>query len=186
MGTALTKEIEARTDKEAPAEEGPQQSGKPKQQPEEWPKQHRKLRRIAQRSTQRERKKELKFFNHCNCIFKKTKCIIHSHETLLKQQYGFIADTSFPLWKNVQNTLLHMTSLHCFICPNNKKVNILLDKNQQKQLPPGSIQLLGLGLNLCLKKPKPTNKIKATIEHFKKYIRREYTFHHVPISNNFT
>jgi hypothetical protein len=62
----------------------------------------------------------------------------------------------------------------------NKKVHILLDKKNSKKLPLSSIQLLGLGLNFCLKKPKPTNKIKATIKYFKKDIRQEYTFHHVP------
>ena len=75
-----------------------------------------------------------------------------------------------------------MTSSQYFYNPNNKQVHILLEKKQQKQLPPGSIQLLGLGLNFCLKKPKPTNKIETTIMRFKKDIRREYTFRNVPDS----
>jgi hypothetical protein len=42
-------------------------------------------------------------------------------------------------------------------------VHILLDKNQQIQLAPGYIQILGMGLNSCLEKPHPTNKMEATM-----------------------
>lgn len=63
-----------------------------------------------------------------------------------------------------------------------QKIHIPLDKNQQKELPHGSIQLLGLGLNFCLEKSKSTNKIKTTIDCFKRDIRCKCTFWYTPES----
>ena len=38
-------------------------------------------------------------------------------------------------------------------------------------MPRGVISLLGLGLKLCIKRPRPTNRIRQTIDRFKGDVR---------------
>eukprot|EP00956_Cyclotella_meneghiniana_P018244 scaffold30255_cov52-Cyclotella_meneghiniana.AAC.1 len=68
----------------------------------------------------------------------------------------------------------------CCMCTNadlyfNQPINkAIFDFTNSPLLPSGTKSLLALGLKFCLKSPKPTNKIKESLERFKQYVRTKH------------
>ena len=91
----------------------------------------------------------------------------------LKKQYGFLADPSLPIWKNVLQTLGDMTTDQYFSHPTNLQCHNYLGDHL---MPKGAKVLLGLGLNYCIKTERPTNKLTKTITRIREDIRRKYFF----------
>jgi len=95
--------------------------------------------------------------------------IARNKRGLIKQQYGFVADVSKPLWQNIESALGEL-SLHDYISrPANMVCHNYLVHHP---LPPGTTDLLGLGLNYCItsKEIKTTEK---SFELFKADARRK-------------
>ena len=137
----------------------------------------RRSRRISQRESKRKRQLALNWHLHQDRRYElQTTRKINSFKAKLHNTYGFVADPSLPTWQNVQNVLLDMHPFHYFHRPQNKAVHILLSKSDKKKLPLGTIALLCLGLNFCIKKSLPTNNIDRTIKRLRKDIRREFIF----------
>ena len=90
----------------------------------------------------------------------------------LRKQYGFLADPSLPLWKNIRNRVREMTTDEIEISQlGNMACHNLL---QHLPMPPGTKQLLGLGLNYCLKGPSITTTTNSTFDRLRKDLRRMY------------
>ena len=90
------------------------------------------------------------------------------------KKFGFIANASKPRWENTQQVLLQMPAEHYFNRQNNTAIHNLCKST--KEIPPGALSLLGLGLNFCIKHRYPTNKIKKSIDRFKNDIRTKQLF----------
>ena len=90
---------------------------------------------------------------------------------VLQEQYGFVANPRLPLWRNVKTQLksVHMDKL--LARPQNKACHNLL---QSRPLPDGTPQLLGLGLNYCVKPSSTKEMTKGTFSRLEKDIRRIY------------
>ena len=141
------------------------------------PRESRISRRITQRQKKREKQKELAREEQRDKLFEiLSHRRVNSHKNILFRQYGFRVNPSLPTWANIQNILLQTPSNSYFHCPNNKAIHLLINRNSEKHLPPGTAQLLGLSLNFNIKTPFPSNNIKATIERFKRDIHREFVF----------
>jgi hypothetical protein len=66
---------------------------------------------------------------------------------ILKEQYGFVADDTKPLWENVQNIRGELNTSYYSSRPRKMAFHNYLEKNG---LPPGTRYLLGYGLNYCI------------------------------------
>ena len=159
------------------------------QYPEEHPKQHcsqptcehrknakpkkKKSRRIRARKAKKAKENELKRAERLN---KQTRLHI-AHKTssfkkLLHKKFGFIANTLIPIWKNVQNIIMHKTTDIYFTQPSNNAIfNLATSSNS---LPLGTFSLLNFGLKFCIKNTFPTNKIENSIQRFEKNVRTKY------------
>jgi hypothetical protein len=90
----------------------------------------------------------------------------------LEKQYGFLADPSLPLWKNLRNRIRgmkigelmqgHLGNVACH--------NLLTELG----LPRGTKKLLRNGLNYCLKSPTITGTTKDTFDLMEADTRRMY------------
>ena len=90
---------------------------------------------------------------------------IDAHKKVLQEQYGFVADPRLPLWSNVESQLSKVDVTELLARPQNTACHNLL---QSRPLPDGTPQLLGLGLNYCVK-PSSTNKMtKDTFSRLEK------------------
>ena len=92
----------------------------------------------------------------------------------MQKKFGFVADTTKPIWENVQQILQQMPADVYFNCPNNIAIHNLCKCTSD--IPPGSMSLLGLGLNFCIKHRYPTNKIQKSIDRFINDIRTKKLF----------
>jgi hypothetical protein len=96
--------------------------------------------------------------------------IVRNNRGILKQQYGFVADVSKPLWQNIMSALGEL-SIHDFISrPTNMACHNYL---AHLPLPPGTNDLLGLGLNYCI----TSNEIKTTEKSYTRFandVRRKH------------
>ncbi len=90
----------------------------------------------------------------------------------LEQQYGFVADASKPLWQNIESTMGNMTTQQYSSRPRKMACHNYLVYND---LPQGTANLLGLGLNYCVT-TKEINTTKNTFERFRQDIRRKWHF----------
>lgn len=107
----------------------------------------------------------MRFMNHANQV-------VGKKEELLKQQYGFVAYPTLPLWKNVKNRLMGM-ELREYLAGS---VGNLTCHNLLRNLglPAGTKKLLGLGLNYCLKAPSTTATTANIYSRMIEDIRRMY------------
>ena len=87
----------------------------------------------------------------------------------IKARYGFIADPSLPLWRNVEKRIGELTYAY-FDRPSNMSCHVHL-----RDLPDiqGVEKLLGLGLNYCIKEKVETTT-KKTFERLRADVRRIY------------
>ena len=79
---------------------------------------------------------------------------------LVKRKYGFVADPTWPLWKNVERRIGEMSEEEFNMRPANMACHNLL--RDGIQLPNGTKTLLGLGLNYCI---KSSLRSKITTKH---------------------
>ena len=98
--------------------------------------------------------------------------LVGSFGDLLRQQYGFLADPTLPVWKNVERRYREMKleefeegRLRNMACHNLLRTH---------PLPAGTTKLLGLGLNYCIKPPSTTSTTTNTFNRMKGDVRRIY------------
>ena len=96
---------------------------------------------------------------------------IDAHKNVLQEQYGFVADPRLPLWSNVETQLRSVDVTELLARPQNTACHNLL---QSRPLPDGTPQLLGLGLNYCVKPSSTKEMTKDTFSRLEKDIRRIY------------
>ena len=85
--------------------------------------------------------------------------------------YGFVANPRLPLWENVEAQLktVDVTEL-----PARPKNNACDNPLQSRPLPDGNPQLLGLGLNYCVKPSSTKEMTKGTFARLEKDVRQTY------------
>ena len=87
----------------------------------------------------------------------------------LRAQYGYLAEPSWPLWRNRNNYVMRMSVREYLAMPRNRTCHNLL---RRLPLPPGTKTLLGNGLNFCVTHKYPANKIEETISRYSNDVRR--------------
>ena len=88
-----------------------------------------------------------------------------------------MVDPLKPAWQNIQEIISNMTVEEYRARPKNMACHNLCEELTP---PVGTKNLLGLGLNFCLKYTKPGNKYEETLDRLKKDIRRIYFFSDKP------
>ena len=148
------------------------------QWPRPWRKRTRRSRRITQRRQRQRWKKEVNWESNLrkNELEKSTEKL-QKYKNKLTECYGFCADPTLPLWKNIENYALQMTPQQYYSRATNMACHDYCIINP---MPVGTRSLLGLGLKYCLKKPCPTNCLGKTIEDFKNNSRHIAYFHENP------
>ena len=91
---------------------------------------------------------------------------------LLRRQYGFLANPSWPPWKNVERRLRDLGFEQQF----GNRLGNMACHNLLTTLvkPPGTTSLLGLGLNFCTKEPTITTTTEHTYNRLIEDVRRIY------------
>ena len=111
---------------------------------------------------------------------------VSNYRRKLENQYGFVADPDLPLWKNVENRLSQLTTAGA---PNGNSIKNLACHNicRHNQPPIGYDDLLGRGLNYCIKPPSTTKSMTkstrysmGTFKRFRNDVRRLYAFRNEP------
>lgn len=126
----------------------------------------RKSRRCQQcREGKRSRKALIQQQQHSNTFYNTTVQKIHSHKQKLLKQDGFLADPSKQLWENKIAYLEILPFHYIQSMPSNMAVHNLCIL--PSSIPKGTISVLGLGINFCIKKPHPTNNFKKSLQRFK-------------------
>ena len=87
----------------------------------------------------------------------------------VRQQYGFLANPSWPLWRNMRELVKNMPVREFLEQPRNTAVHNLLF---EKPLPAGTKTLFGKGLRFCLRSRTPANKLDDTIDRYNNDMRR--------------
>jgi hypothetical protein len=87
----------------------------------------------------------------------------------LKEQYGFVADPELPLWENVEKQIGKMDMAELLARPRNTACHNLLESNT---MPPGVPQLLGLGMNYCIKSLSTRETTIHTFRRLAEDVRR--------------
>ena len=103
--------------------------------------------------------------------------IVAAHGERLREEYGFLADPSLPLWQNVERRIGDYNITDFTSRPRNQACHNLL---QHHPLPKGTVRLLGKGLNYCIKPDTILKTTDKTFERLTKDIRRIYTFRDEP------
>ena len=135
------------------------------QWPRPWRKRTRRSWRITQGRQRQRWKKERNWESNLrkNELGKSTE-ILQRYKNKLTECYGFCADPTLPLWKNIENYVPQMTLQQYYSRATNMAYHDYCIINP---IPVGTRSLLGLGLKYCLKKPRPTNRFDKTIQDFK-------------------
>ena len=92
---------------------------------------------------------------------------------VVKQRHGFVCDPDKPLWHNVEDQLQLADINELRARPQNSACHNLLKKSP---LSSGTPQLLGLGLNFCVKPGLTKEMTKGTFSRLENDIRR---IHHL-------
>jgi hypothetical protein len=82
--------------------------------------------------------------------------------------YGFVSNPEKPIWENIPNALRTLNATTYLQTPYNLHCHNLCESLQP---PPGSNQLLGLGLNFCIKESHPKPNVKHTLEKLERSVR---------------
>ena len=144
----------------------------------------KKSRRIVQRWARQRKQKELEWETRIQKTYDNNiNQQKSSFNQLMLKKFGFIANASKPRWENTQQALLQMPAEHYFNHQNNIAIHNLCKST--KEIPPGAISLLGLGLNFCIKHRYPTHKIKKSIKRFQNDIRTKQLFVGLKRQDNF-
>ncbi len=115
----------------------------------------------------------------------------------LTQMFGFTSNPQHSMQRNFQHAI--SANILNSIIPLNtsnttsKKLSLIKQQPrnltthnlcQTKQPPPGTTNLLGLGLKFCLASPKPSPKIKDTMRKLAYRIRTKYYLQEHPSTNH--
>ena len=88
--------------------------------------------------------------------------------------FGFVPDTDESLWQNTANIFGQMSPHHFCSRPANMSFHNLCESNK---LPPGTANLLGLGLKYCLEAPKPQvqhSDLQRSLARFERSVRIQH------------
>ena len=96
---------------------------------------------------------------------------INDFRRVTKERYGFVSDLALPLWQNVESQLRTVDLNELAARPRNATCHNLL---RSSPLPVGAPQLLGLGLNFCVKPSSTKEMTKDTFVRLERDIRRMY------------
>jgi len=107
--------------------------------------------------------------------------LIGKYDDLLRQQYGFDADETQPLWKRVERRIGEMNVDKWCVRPRNMAYHNLLQPNS---MPPGTTKLLVLGLNYCIKSTTTKETTTKTFERLADDVRRIYALRDVENDEN--
>ena len=95
----------------------------------------------------------------------------------VENAFGFCADPSLPVWKNVENYICQMTPTEFYGSPYNSTFHNLCKKTP---IPPGTRSLMGKGLKFCPTRPRPTNNVNKSLKRFRNDLRRMAFFYFNP------
>ena len=95
----------------------------------------------------------------------------------IREQYGFVADPTKPLWENCTDKINKMMSSHSLT--GNPIRNLTCHKLTDRQIP-GTDALLGLGLNYCITPSSTTKTTDGTFDRMRNDVRRLYAFANTP------
>jgi hypothetical protein len=87
----------------------------------------------------------------------------------LKEQYGFVVNPELPLWENVERQIGLLDMFELLARPRNTACHNLLERND---MPPGVTQLLGLGMNYCVKSLSTRETTLRTFDRLTQDVRR--------------
>ena len=96
---------------------------------------------------------------------------IDNFRRVRKERYGFVSNPALPLWQNVESQLKTADLNELAARPRNSACHNLL---RSSPLPVGAPQLLGLGLNFCVKPSSTKEMTKGTFTRLERDIRRMY------------
>ena len=102
--------------------------------------------------------------------------MVSTFEVSLKERYGYVADECKPLWDNIERCIGMMDIAEWSARPRNMACHNLLLHNK---IPAGTTQLLGLGLNFCIKSPTTTETTHKTFDRLTEDVRRIYALRDV-------
>ena len=87
--------------------------------------------------------------------------LVSSYRRKIKEQFGFVADPDKPLWKNVDDRLSQLTIAESY---NGSSIRNKACHNicVHSQPPVGYKDLLGLGLNYCIKPASTSEMLTST------------------------
>ena len=105
---------------------------------------------------------------------------INDHRGSLSKQVGFVANPNLSLWENIKRQLGTMNVAEFLARPWNAACHNLLRNNN---ISAGTAQLLGLGLNYCVK-PATIEITEATFQSPARDIRRMYALRDVNDGGN--
>ena len=108
---------------------------------------------------------------------------IRSFSQQLERQYGFVADPKLPVWQNAVRRIKKLTfaDYESRFITNLSCHNLLTNL----PLPRGTTQLLGLGLNFCLRSPSISRTTTHTFNRLTADIRRMYHLRDLPDDDNY-
>jgi hypothetical protein len=89
------------------------------------------------------------------------------------KRYGFHADPKQPVW---QNKLKALTTMYTIIITGIHPSNLTFHNLECSTLPPGSKDLLGLGLKFCIQQLVPQPEVQSTMTRLARSIHiRQHT-----------
>ena len=113
-------------------------------------------------------------------ILNRANQMIDNFKALLREEYGFVADPSKPLWHNVNKQCAELAYNQVNTRPTNLACHNHLENNKT---PCGIKGLLGLGLNYCITS-KHTKTVDNTFRRLREDVRRQYAFTQEPPEDN--
>lgn len=107
---------------------------------------------------------------------------VRTHGDRLEAQFGFVADPNLRIWDNVERCLGKMDVMQMQSRPRNVACHNLLRNNE---IPTGTPQLLGLGLNYCVKPTSTREMTTHTFSRLAKDLRRMYALRNADEEGNY-
>ena len=106
---------------------------------------------------------------------------MHLTKKQLVSSFGYYADPSLPLWKNVETVLSKMTSFEYFHRPKQMAYHDLCDN---LKAPDGIGVTLGLGLKFCVQSDHPPDTFDTSFTRFAEDVRKKVFFAGSPPSQS--
>ena len=136
---------------------------------------YRKLERIVRKE---QRLKNQAFEDNLSDVKSILPCAIKTSQRKLTKIYGYHADPSLPLWKNVEVVFENMPTLEYFSRPSRMAFH---DLCTSKVAPQGIGTTLGLGLKFCVQTDRPPDNLSKSFSRFADDVRRKFMFAGTPM-----